>query len=215
MALRAAAVPPGGAAPVSTLRRELRAALWILAAVLVVGLIGGGVWALLAPTEKVLVVEPGSGLAMTGESAHRFDAVAIFACAGVVAGVLSAAAVWRWRSVRGPIMLGGLLLGSLAGAWVMSWSGEHVARWIHPRAHNPPVHTVVDLAPTVEGWTVLLVQPLAAGLVVLLLSALSTSEDLGRDSAEPLGSAPRPPLSDVSYGPYHGPGSYRGANTPR
>ncbi|WP_051024516.1 DUF2567 domain-containing protein [Nocardia aobensis] len=204
-----------GAAAASPAPRELRAALWIVAAVLVVSIIGGGVWAMLAPTEKVFVVEPGSGMALTGESAHRFDAVAIFACVGLVTGLLSAAAVWRRRAIRGPIMLVSLLIGSLAGAWVMSWFGEQVARWIHPRSHNPPVHTVVELAPTVEGWTALLLQPLVAGLVVLLLSALSTSEDLGSGRGEPPEPAPHTPLSEVTYGPYHRPGSYQNADSQR
>ncbi|NKY52883.1 DUF2567 domain-containing protein [Nocardia vermiculata] len=200
-------------ATVSSSRRELRAALWIVVAVVAVSLVGGAVWAMLAPTETVLVVEPGAAAALTGESTHRFDAVALFACVGVVSGLLSAAAVWRWRSVRGPLMWGALLVGSLGGAWLMSWFGEQVAGWIHPGSHNPPVGTVLELAPTVEGWTVLLLQPLMAGLVVMVLSALSTSEDLGRRSAT-TGPAAGLPLSEISYGPYSGPGHYQGVDTP-
>ncbi|WP_227982945.1 DUF2567 domain-containing protein [Nocardia spumae] len=210
MASRPAAPTPVG--------RDLRAALWIVVVVLVVSVVGGGVWGMLAPTEKVLVVEPGSGAALTGESTHRFDAVAIFACVAIVAGLLSAAGVWRWRAVRGPLMLAGLLIGSLAGAWVMSWFGEQAARWIHPRSHNPPVHTIVEMAPTVDGWCVLLLQPLVACLVVLVLSALSTSEDLGSGRSRPAGH-PRGSLSDVSYGPYTWPsgrpanGHYQGVDS--
>ncbi|MEV5650037.1 DUF2567 domain-containing protein [Nocardia sp. NPDC052254] len=195
-------------------RRDLRAVLWIVPAVLVVSLVGGGVWGLLAPTEKSLVVSGGRDpLPLTGESVHRFDAVAIFACVGVVAGLLSAAAVWRRRAARGPSMLAGLLLGSLAGAWLMSWFGEQVAGWIHPQPHNPPVRSIVELAPGVEGWTVLLLQPLLAGLVVLVLSALSTSEDLGRGDGSDPADEPRATMSDVSYGPYAWP-SGRPTNGP-
>ncbi len=205
----------------ASVRRDLRAALWIVPAVLVVSLIGGGAWGLLAPTEKTLVVGGGSPVPapLTGESVHRFDAVAIFACVGLVAGLLSAAAVWRRRGARGPIMATGLLLGSLAGAWLMSWFGGRVAGWIHPQPNNPPVRSVVELAPTVEGWTVLLLQPLLAGLVILVLSALSTSEDLGSRRSHP---ADEPPgtLSDVSYGPYTWPsgrtaGPYQGSDSGR
>ena len=209
-----------GAAESSPVIRELRTALWIVSAVLVVSLVGGGVWGLLAPTEKLLVVEPGSGAPLTGESNHRFDALAIFACVGLVAALLSATAAWRRRAGRGPIMLAGLLLGSLAGAWLMAWFGERVAGWIHPRPHNPPVRTIVDLAPTVEGWTVLLLQPLLAGLVVLVLSALSTSEDLGSGRSRPVDGL-RGTLSDVTYGPYARPsgrpanGHYLGAESGR
>lgn len=194
-------------------RRELRAALWIVLAVLAISLVGGAAWALLAPTEKVLVVQPGRGLPLTGESAHRFDAMAIFACVGAVTGLLSAAAVWRRRSVRGPIMWGALLLGSLAGAWVMAWFGEQVAGWVHPRSDNPPVQTIVELAPTVEGWTALLLQPLVAGLVVVLLAGLNASADLGSGPttvADPVARAPR---SDISYGPYRHPDHHQGADS--
>lgn len=199
--------------------RDLRAALWIVPAVLVVSLIGGGVWGLLAPTQKSLVVPGDDPIALTGESMHRFDAVAIFACVGLVAGLLSAAAVWRWRAVRGPVILVALLAGSLAGAWLMSWFGEQVAGWIHPRPDNPPVRTVVELAPVVDGWTVLLIQPLLAGLVVLLLSALSTSEDLGAGLPARAEETPAT-MSEISYGPYAWPsgrpaGPYPGADSGR
>ncbi|MBF6330091.1 DUF2567 domain-containing protein [Nocardia transvalensis] len=197
------------AARLDVSRREVRVALWVVVAVLLVSAFGGGVWGLLAPTEKVVVLEPGRGAALTGESAHRFDALAIFVCIGIVVGLTTAAAVWRLRSVRGPVLQGGLLFGSLAGAWLMSWFGQQVARWLHPRPVRPAVHTIVEIAPTVAGWTALLVQPLVASLVVLVLAALSTSEDLGTGLGEPgpdrIGA--RPYASDVTYGPYGTPAS--------
>lgn len=207
----------GMAEPSVSRRREVRAALGVLLAVLLVSALGGVLWAMLAPTERVVVVEPGRGAALTGESTHRFDAMALFVCIAIGAGVLTAAAVWRLRRVRGPIMQCALLFGSLVGAELMSWFGELVARWIHPHSSNPPLHTIVAMSPTVDGWrtlvdhwihsglsagawTVVLVQPLFAALVILLLAALSTSEDLGVSPAGP--PAVRPHTSDISYGPY-------------
>ncbi|MBF6174234.1 DUF2567 domain-containing protein [Nocardia blacklockiae] len=197
------------AAPTGAGRRELRVVLWVVAGVLLASALGGVVWGLLAPAERVLVVEPGRGAALTGESAHRFDAMAIFVCAGAVCGVLTAAAAWRVRAVRGPILQGGLLFGSLAGAWLMAWLGEQVANLRHPHVADPPVRSIVELAPMISpseptGWTQLVVQPLLASLVVLVLSALSTSEDLGAGFAAPA-AAPeggRAYASDVTYGPY-------------
>ncbi|RDI49758.1 DUF2567 domain-containing protein [Nocardia mexicana] len=213
--------------PSDARRRELRAVLWVVAAVLLVSAVGGALWGVLAPAEKVLVVEPGRGAALPGESAHRFDAVAIFVCAGAIAGLLSAAAVWRLRRLRGPLLQGGLLAGSLAGAWLMSWVGDQVAGLLHPRPSNPPVQAIVELAPAivpsqVTGWTQLMVQPLIASLVVLVLAALSTSEDLG-SGAGSTGESPdgaRPYASDVTYGPYGTPvsqaihlGPFQGADS--
>ncbi len=185
-------------------RIELRAAAWFAGAVLLVSALGGVVWALLAPTEKIVVLEPGRGAALTGESAHRFDSLAVLVCIGAVVGLISAAAMWRLRRRRGPIMQCALLFASLAGAWLMSFCGEFVARRIHPRPVKPAVHTIVEFAPSITGWTALLVQPLVASLVILILAALSTSEDLGTDiepDPENPGGA-RPYASDVSYGPY-------------
>ncbi len=210
-------IHPGAAEPSTSRRREVRAALWVVLAVLLVSALGGAVWAALAPAERVLVVQPGRGAALTGESGHRFDAIALFACIAMVAGVLTAAAVWRLRRVRGPIMQCALLFGSLAGAELMSWFGELVARWMYPHPSNPPLRTIVAMPPTVDGWrtlvdhwihadlsagawTVVMVQPLFAALVILLLAALSTSEDLGVGSADHPDD--RPYTSEISYGPY-------------
>ncbi|QIS19171.1 DUF2567 domain-containing protein [Nocardia terpenica] len=189
-------------------RRELRAVASVTAAVLLVSVLAGGAWALLAPTEKVLVVRPGYGAPLIGESAHQFDAVAIFVGIGAVTGVLSAAAAWRLRRARGPMLQGGLLIGSLAGAWLMARAGERMAAWMHPPTPHAPLRSVVELAPTVAGWPALLVQPLLAGLVVLVLAALSPSDDLGTGlGAPPPDSADgaRPYSSEVTYGPYGSP----------
>ncbi|MFF3570348.1 DUF2567 domain-containing protein [Nocardia jiangxiensis] len=227
-------VRQGVAGPPASRRREVRAALAVVLAVLLVSAIGGVVWAVLAPTERVVVVQPGRGAALTGESGHRFDAMALFVCVAMVVGVLTAAAVWRLRRVRGPIMQCALLFASLVGAELMSWFGELVARWMHPHSSNPPLHTIVAMPPPVDGWrnlvdhwihsdlsagawTVVLVQPLFAALVILLVAALSTSEDLGVGPVHPAYT------SEISYGPYSTPvangislgqtGPYEGADS--
>ncbi|MBO0853401.1 MAG: DUF2567 domain-containing protein [Nocardia sp.] len=169
----------------AAVRRELRTALWIVFALLLIGLVGGVVWALLAPTEKVLVVTPDGGAALTGESNHHFDALAIFAGLGMLIGLLTAAACWRVRALRGPAMPIALVLGSVIGGALMGWFGEQVARWLHPRSHHPPLHTVVEMAPTIQGWAVLVLQPMVAALVIAVLVAFSRSEDLGHGARLP------------------------------
>ncbi|MFQ6331316.1 DUF2567 domain-containing protein [Nocardia sp. CWNU-33] len=161
------------------MRREVRAAVVVGVAVLLLSVLGGVVWGWLAPTEQLLVVQPGRGSTLTGESVHQFDALAIFVCIGAVTGVLSAVGAWRWRAVRGPIVQVGLLAGSLAGAFAMSWVGEQLTRWQHPRPHDPPVGQIVVLPTEVSSWLALIVQPLLASLVVLFVAALYPSDDLG------------------------------------
>ncbi|MEU0546014.1 DUF2567 domain-containing protein [Nocardia sp. NPDC005978] len=196
------------------LAREVRAAAVVFGALVVVSGLAGVLWAYLAPAEELWVIEPDRGAALTGESLHRFDSVAIFVLLGLATAFLSTAAAWRWRRVRGPILLLGLLGGSLAGAVVMRLVGEALAEARHPRPDNPAVHTIVEFAPTVEGWPALIVQPLVTVLVVLFLAALSTSDDLGsglelpfvHPRPEPNILAPGAFGSDISYGPYGTPG---------
>ncbi|MFI6869657.1 DUF2567 domain-containing protein [Nocardia sp. NPDC050406] len=202
----------------TVLVREARAAAMVLAAVVAASALAGIAWAYLAPTERLYVVEPDRGSVLTGESAHQFDALAIFILIGMVTGVLSAAAAWRWRTVRGPVLLAGLLLGSLAGAVVMRGVGEAMAEIVHPRPRDPAVHTIVEIAPTIQGWSGLIAQPLLAALAILVMTALSVADDLGSGQYLPFGGAkPRTPLapgpygSAISYGPYGGPGANGGS----
>ncbi|WP_378739507.1 DUF2567 domain-containing protein [Nocardia brasiliensis] len=168
--------------PRSGVRREARAAAVIALAVTLVSALGGVVWGLVAPSEQLLVVEPGRGGLLTGESMHQFDGVAMFVCFGAVLGLLSAVAAWRWRAVRGPLSQIGLFAGSVVGAVLMARVGEQVAEWRHPRPHDPPVGQIVELPIGVGSWLALIIQPLIASLLVLFLAALSSSEDLGTGS---------------------------------
>lgn len=181
-------------------RRELRAALVLLSAAVLMSLLVGVLWGLLAPTERVLVVEPGRGAALVGESLHRFDATALFAGAGAVTGFLSAVAGWRWRRMRGPIQGAGLLLGSVAGAWLMAWIGDLVVTWDNPRPDDPPVGRIVALPVEVGSQLALVVQPLMAALVILILAGLSPAEDLGTGFLSPFGESRPQPYADPEPG---------------
>ncbi|MGW1740993.1 DUF2567 domain-containing protein [Nocardia sp. NPDC001965] len=194
---------PGGSR--AGTRRELRAALVLLLVVVLVSLVVGALWGLLAPTERVLVVEPGRGAALVGESLHRFDATALFAGAGAVTGFLSAIAAWRWRRMRGPIQGAGLVLGSVAGAWLMAWIGNLVVDLDNPRPDDPAVGRIVALPVELGSQFALVVQPLMAGLVILILAGLSPAEDLGTGFMSPFGETRPQPYAD----PEPGDGSYR------
>ncbi|MGY4102194.1 DUF2567 domain-containing protein [Nocardia sp. R16R-3T] len=186
---------PVGSARLVGVRREVRAAGLIAVAVVLLSALGGVVWAFIAPTEQYLVVKaradgvPAKGAALTGESVHRFDALAIFVCIGAVLGVLTAIGVWRWRRARGPLPQLGLLIGSGAGAYVMAKVGEQIMRWQHPMPYDPAVGQIVRLPVEVGSWLVLIVQPLLASLIVLFLAALSPTEDLGTGLRGPFGDA--------------------------
>lgn len=181
-------------------RREVRAALVLMLAVVLASAMVGALWGLLAPTERVLVVEPGRGAALVGESLHRFDATALFAGAGAVTGFLSAVVAWRWRRMRGPLQCAGLLLGSVAGAWIMASFGNAVVTWDNPRPHDPPVGQIVALPVELGTQLALVVQPLLAGLVLLLLAGLSPAEDLGTGFASAFGDSRPQPYAEPEGG---------------
>lgn len=150
----------------------------MLTVLTVLGGLAGVVWAFLAPAVRLLVVAEDRGVVLTGESLHRFDAVAIFVGIGVVLGVLSAVVVWGMRRVRGPGAVAALVIGSGLGAGVAALAGLGVAHLRFPRAEGPAVGTIVADAPVLSTPMVLVAQPLAAALVYLLLAALSPYDDL-------------------------------------
>ncbi|WP_196054665.1 DUF2567 domain-containing protein [Nocardia aurantiaca] len=205
---------PGGPR-VEILRREVRAAAVVCTVFAAASALAGVAWAFLAPAEQLLVVEPDRGTALTGESVHRFDALAIFVLIGIALGVLGTAAAWRWRRVRGPVLLSGIVLGSLGGALLVKVVGEAVAERLHTRPAHPAIHSIVEFAPSVEGWAALIAQPLAAAVTVLFLAALSTSDDLGSGEYLPFGGHRPAPIaiapsqygSAITYGPYPGNGT--------
>nr|WP_232542199.1 DUF2567 domain-containing protein [Nocardia bovistercoris] len=185
----------------------------VVAGVVCTGVIGGVLWGVIAPAEQLLVTQPGRGSALTGESVHQFDALAIFACLGAAIGVVSAAGAWRLRTARGPLLQVGLLVGSLLGAFAMRLFGEAVAEWQHPRPDDPPVGQIITIAPVLGSALALIVQPLIASIVVLFLAALSPREDLGTGYTGAFGArgpVPRygPNAPDgapgglIQYGPY-------------
>lgn len=145
----------------------------------------GVVWGLLAPAEHLLVVSAGRGVSLTGESVHRFDAAAMFACAGLVTGILAAAAAWTERRSRGPAALGALVAGAVVGAGAMALVGMGVAALRFPDPDTSESGLVVAMAPGIGTVLVLIFQPLAACVVTLVLAALNPYDDLGvTDHAE-------------------------------
>ena len=143
------------------------------------GVFAGIVWALWVPAQQVLVVDPGSAVLLTGENLHRFDAAAMFACAGMLVGVLTAAASWTVRRSRGPVLLAALLAGAGAGAGAMAAAGLGVQMLRFSTVSGAGVGDVVATAPGLGTPLVLVFQPIAAAVVIAVLALLSPYDDLG------------------------------------
>ena len=146
---------------------------------MVASALAGVLWGLLAPPEHLLVLAPDRGVSLTGESVHRFDAIGMFACAGLVVGILTAVAAWTARRSRGPVALGAVLGGSVVGACVMALGGIGVAALRFPDADTSTAGAVVAIAPGIGTPLVLIFQPLVACVVTLVLAALNPYDDLG------------------------------------
>ncbi|MFC9788988.1 DUF2567 domain-containing protein [Rhodococcus sp. NPDC127528] len=141
--------------------------------------IGGIGWGVLVPAQHFLVLSGGRAASLTSESNHQFDAVALFLCLGLILGVLSAVAAWLWRSVRGAVVLTGLLIGSAVGAAAAAVVGLGVARLRFPEVTDVAVGQIVPATPTIGTPMALILQPFAAAVVYLLMASLNPRDDLG------------------------------------
>lgn len=177
----------GAQARPEVVRRELIGVGVVAAIVVAASAVAGVAWGVLAPTERLRVTQPGRAAALTGESMHLFDAVGMFLCFGAVVAVLSVAAAWRVRRVRGPALVAGMLAASGLGAALMMWIGEAVAAGRHPRPVDPPVGAIITLPAELGTHLALLVQPFLAALILLFLAALHPRTDLGSGAAGLLG----------------------------
>jgi hypothetical protein len=156
----------------------------LVAAVVIVSALAGAVWGVLAPTEHLMVVEENRGILLTGESAHRFDALALFVCMSIALGAVTAVGSWIVTAVRGPATTIALVASSLVGAVVAAGVGLGVGRLLHPHAVSPPVGDVISFAPGLSTPVAVLVQPFVVALVVVVLASLSRSDDLRGDVDE-------------------------------
>ncbi|MFE3289385.1 DUF2567 domain-containing protein [Rhodococcus sp. NPDC059234] len=146
--------------------------------------IGGIGWGMLVPAQHFLVLSGGRAASLTSESNHQFDAVALFLCLGLILGVLSAVAAWLWRSVRGAVVLAGLLIGSAVGAAAAAVVGLGVARLRFPEITDVAVGQIVPATPNIGTPMALIVQPFAAAVVYLLMVSLNPRDDLGTGAAD-------------------------------
>ena len=86
--------------------REPELLLWrssaaIVAVTVILGVLQGVLWSVIAPGEQFVVYPTGSIRLLPTESYHQFTSIAIFVLIGVVVALAVATAVWQWRSIRG------------------------------------------------------------------------------------------------------------------
>lgn len=109
------------------------AALRVVIALAVAGVLVGALWALVAPPIHGAVVLSRKGERVSGYIGDEADRVFLAASLMVgflgVLAVVAAVALWQWRAHRGPVITAGLVLGGLAAGALALSVGAALARW--------------------------------------------------------------------------------------
>ncbi|MBB5894333.1 DUF2567 domain-containing protein [Kutzneria kofuensis] len=173
------AMLPQARRPRVVVKRDLLPAVSVLSTVALTGLLVGWLWSILAPPQRVILVD-GQQLPLLDESYHRFDDLILFVLIGLGMGLVVGGVVWMLRERRGPVIMIAAVLGSALGAWLamkvgVSWAGSHYAL-----TGTPANRAVFDQAPVLESTWVVLAQPLATALAYGTLTAWNGMDDLGR-----------------------------------
>ncbi len=167
-----------------------------VAGVAVVGLVGGVIWGLVVPGVTGVVVAPGRAGALGADTGHRFDAVAMFACIGFVAGVVGGIGTWWVRPIRGSAGALAAALGAVLGAVAAAWTGGVIAGARHPGPADTAVGQFFSSAPTLRldgpaldsmggfefTWAIVVVAPIGALLAYLVSLLAVRRADLGVES---------------------------------
>jgi hypothetical protein len=187
----AVVLPEDPAAPRVTRRR---AAATVVLGLALAGVAVGALWAVLAPPVAGVV-----GLTRAGDRVRGFvgDAadqlfLGAFLIPGMVSvvAIVTAAAVWRWRAHRGPVLAGALVVGSMIAAAAAAGVGAALAHWRYgavdvagaPVSPEHRVHYVTEAPAVFFGHTPLqialtIVFPAGLAALAYALCVLSTPRD--------------------------------------
>ncbi|MGB3772409.1 MAG: DUF2567 domain-containing protein [Rhodococcus sp. (in: high G+C Gram-positive bacteria)] len=169
------------APPVAAHRRRAFRVAGVFAGV---GMLLGLLWALAAPPEQVAALGDGRALVLTGESDHRFDAVALFLLITAAAGVVVTVGVWAAVPTRGPRLAVETVVSALLGSAVAAGVGIAISAVLNGSADGATSGDVVSLAPGLSTPLVVIAQPLAAAVTLVMLAAMSSSDDLSRSGSQ-------------------------------
>lgn len=185
--------PAAAAAWSRPVRRDLqRAGGTLFAGLALLGIVQGFVWLAVAPGVAYKIYADGAYLALPTSSYHSFAGLAIFVLSGAAIGLVSAAAAWRVRAVRGTVVLLMLTAANAVGAAVAALIARLPSGAIDPAAVGATgAESIVSGAPILASPLAILAQPLLAALTYTALVAWDGRPGLGRRRMSELAAAPR------------------------
>jgi Protein of unknown function (DUF2567) len=203
---------PSGAAD----KARMRATIVVILGLSAIGVVIGGLWALIAPAIHAVVAITRAGDRVHDylgtESQHFFVAPTLMLGLLGVVGVVASVLVWQWRAHRGPAMVGALTVGLIGAAAVAAGVGTGLVRLRYgalnfdavPLPGEHAIAYVVQAPPVFFShglWQVLATLVLPAGtaaLVYAVLAAASARDDLGALPADGQGTGARPVAPEPS-----------------
>jgi len=186
---------PSAAAP-------LRAAVVVLGALALLGVVLGLVWSWWSPARPIGFVI-GAHAVQPDETESFVAGDGRFAFLTALAGLTAATVVWFVRSLRGPLAVAAIGAGGLLGAWLTAQVGHAVGGG----SATGPAQTLIPHLPLdVHMSGLLMLEPAIAVLAYGLFVAFAASDDLDVDGPAP---SPYPvgvPVGSVGFGaqPQHG-----------
>ncbi|WP_078288091.1 DUF2567 domain-containing protein [Mycobacterium sp. D16R24] len=111
---------------------HLRAAAIVLGGLTAAGALVGALWSVIAPGVHGAIADTRDNgrvfVHLGNEADNYFIATTMLMGMATVVAVIVSAAAWQWRSHRGPMMVGALTLGALAGSEVAAGVGAALVR---------------------------------------------------------------------------------------
>ena len=193
--------PPPGLAPSGPVprartaverRRALVVSLAVVAGTALLGVVGGFVWAVIAPRAGLVMIGRGAADVVNSET-NAFIAADGWYCLVCLAGGVISGVLGHRLAVRrhGPEAMAGVLIGGLAAALITLWIGEQsgLAMFRHLLATLPAgAHLQAQLA--LASRSAIAFWPLAAGLTAGGLELRVAMRDRRQAAAAPLVLAP-------------------------
>jgi hypothetical protein len=175
---------------------DLRAGLYIVAALAVAGAVLGVLWKVWSPPGPLgFVIGPHAVQADETEAFVAADGR--FAVITALTGIVAAVAVWFAKPLRGPVAALALAVGSLLGALLTEFVGHELAG-----GHSSgPTNTVITHLPlSVHMSGLRLLEAAVAVLVYGLFVAFAATDDLGRPGSSGLVVDGRQPQDGWGHG---------------